>query len=206
MVRPRLQGTQFAFSVQKGQIAVTCPWGNRMICHMPDARRFGPVSLGMPYIEIDTAPGTADGIARFYRDIIGNPAGTGTDDRGRFARIPVGLHESLIFRETDRELPPFDGHHIQIALADFSGAHRRLQERGLITEESNQHQYRFEDIVDPETGAKLASIEHEVRSMRHPMYARALVNRNPLQTNNLYAPGHESLAWSLPAADDLPAR
>jgi len=42
-------------------------------------------------------------------------------------------------------------------------------------------------------------IEHEVRSMRHPMYARPLVNRNPAQTNNHYAPGHEGWAAAMPA-------
>ena len=35
--------------------------------------------------------------------------------------------------------------------------------------------------------------------MRHPLYARALVNRNPEQTNRLFAPGHEDTGWSLPA-------
>ena len=34
--------------------------------------------------------------------------------------------------------------------------------------------------------------------MRHPMYARPLVNRNPEQTNRRFAPGHEELSWSLP--------
>ena len=34
--------------------------------------------------------------------------------------------------------------------------------------------------------------------MRHPMYARPLVNRNAEQTNQLFAPGHEQLSWSLP--------
>jgi hypothetical protein len=33
--------------------------------------------------------------------------------------------------------------------------------------------------------------------MRHPMYARALVNRNPTQTNNDYAPGQENAIWSM---------
>ena len=76
--------------------------------------------------------------------------------------------------------------------------YRRLLERGLVTEESDQHQYRFEDIIDLESGRVLFTIEHEVRSMRHPLYARPLVNRNPEQTNRLYAPGHEELSWSLP--------
>jgi hypothetical protein len=33
------------------------------------------------------------------------------------------------------------------------------------------------DIVDPKTNKKLFSIEHEVRSLKHPMYRRPLVNR-----------------------------
>jgi hypothetical protein len=104
----------------------------------------------------------------------------------------------MIFRETDAAAPAFDGHHVAIYLADFSRPHRRLLERGLITEESDQHQYRFENIVDMADDRVLFTIEHEVRSMRHPLYARPLVNRNPEQTNRLYAPGHEEQSWSLP--------
>ncbi len=199
MVKSRLKGTQFAFQATKGAIEVTSPWGNQIRCHAPDAKQFGRVTLGMPYVEIDAVPGSAEGIVRFYLEIIGAGGTAGKDARGRFARIPIGLAESLVFRETDRPQPAFDGHHIQIALADFSGPHKRLQERGLVTEESNQHQYRFERIVDPKTGETLSEIEHEVRSMRHPMYARPLVNRNPEQTNNHYAPGHEAWFPAMPA-------
>ena len=71
---------------------------------------------------------------------------------------------------------------------------------GLVTEESNESQYRFERITDLDTGATLAVIEHEVRSMRHPMFARAMVNRNPEQTNNHYAPGREAWTPSMPPA------
>jgi hypothetical protein len=198
-VKPRLEGTQFKFHPRDGVVEVTCPWGNRINCHGPDADRFGPITLGMPYVEIDAAPGTAERIARFYNEVLNAPATSGEDSRGRFAHVPVGLGESMVYRETDRELPAFDGHHIQIALADFSGPHRRLLARGLITEESDQHQYRFQDVVDVESGDVLATIEHEVRSMRHPMYARPLVNRNPEQTNTRYAPGREAWMWAMPA-------
>lgn len=37
------------------------------------------------------------------------------------------------------------------------------------------------------------TIEHEVRSLTHPLYARPLVNRSPEQTNRDYARGHDSL-------------
>ena len=176
-VQPLLKDTRFTFARASAWIDVTCPWGNRIRVHAPDPARFGAMRLGMPYVQVDTAPGTAPDIARFYTEILGAPAHSDVDACGAFARIPIGLGESLILREARRALPPFDGHHVQIAVADFSGVHRRLLERGLITEESNESQYRFQDITDLDTGAVLATIEHEVRSMRHPLYARPLVNR-----------------------------
>ena len=197
VVAPRLAETKFAYARTAHQVDVTCPWGNRIRVHAPDLRLFGPILLGMPYVEVETAPGTTAGIARFYREILLSPASHGIDASGAFARIPIGRGESMIFRETTRDLGAFDGHHVQIALADFSGPHALLQARGLISEESNDAQYRFQDITDLDTGAVLCTIEHEVRSMRHPMYARALINRNPTQTNNDYAPGQENAIWSL---------
>jgi hypothetical protein len=98
----------------------------------------------------------------------------------------------------DGPLRPYDGHHVQIDIADFSGPYGRLTTLGLITEESSQHQYRFKDIVDPDTRETLFAVEHEVRSLQHPLYGRALVNRNPAQTNMHYRPGRDSLPWSIP--------
>ena len=197
-VRGRLRDTQFAFQPRDGFVDVVSPWGNRLRCHAPDAARFGRIVLGMPYVEFDTPPGTTGGIARFYREILDNPAATGEDAAGRFARVPIGRGEALVYRETDVAMPEYDGNHIQIALADFSGPHRRLLERGLVSEESDAHQYRFQHIVDPETGAVLVTVEHEVRSMRHPMFARALVNRNPAVTNTEYETGQEAMVWTMP--------
>ena len=176
-VQPLLKGTKFAFIRSDESVHVTCPWGNRVRVHAPDAARFGAMTLGMPYVEMDTAPGTTEGIARFYTDILSAVTRTGNDASGRLVHITTGPAQSLIYRETARELPPYDGHHLQIAVADFSAVHGRLLERGLITEESNASQYRFQDITDLATGNVLATIEHEVRSMRHPLFARALVNR-----------------------------
>ncbi|HTN11722.1 MAG TPA: hypothetical protein VL154_12215 [Acetobacteraceae bacterium] len=197
-VAPRLAGTKFAWRRAGNAIEATCPWGNRLRLHAPDAARFGRMLLGMPYVEVDVAPGTTEGIARFYRELLANPAEAGRDARGAFARVPIGLAEALIFRETDAPLPPFDGHHIQIAIADFSGVHARLLQRGLVTEESSQSQYRFQDIVDLNSDKVLATIEHEVRSMRHPMFARSMTNRNAATTNNVYAPGYEAAMWRMP--------
>jgi catechol 2,3-dioxygenase-like lactoylglutathione lyase family enzyme len=173
-IQAALQGTRLTVMRNGDALDVTCPWGNRIRCHVPDEARFGAMRLGMPYVEIDAAPGTAAGIARFYRDVLGAPARA----EAGAARITAGVDQHLVYRETSADLPPFDGHHIQVTLADFSGPHARLDARRLITEESNQSQYRFEVIQDSDSGAALARIEHEVRSMRHPQYRRRLVNRS----------------------------
>jgi hypothetical protein len=192
-----LERTKFAFAEREDYVEATCPWGNRIRCFEP-GERFGRMLLGMPYVELDVPRGTLAGIARFYREVLATPADVTEDERGAHARAAVGAGQHLVFRETDAPQPEFDGHHVAIYLADFSGPYRRLQAKGLISEESDQHQYRFEDIVDIDSGRVLFSIEHEVRSMRHPLYARPLVNRNPEQSNRLFAPGHEELSWSMP--------
>jgi hypothetical protein len=196
-VREPLAGTSFDFRESNDCVETVSPWGNRIHCHAPDRERFGPVALAMAYVQLDVRAGTADGIARFYREVMGAAAELRDDGGGRHARVMVGARQYFVFRETEAAERPFDGHHVQIDVADFSGPHRRLQQLGLVTEESSQHQYRFKDIVDPDTRRVLFTVEHEVRSMQHPMYARALVNRNPEQTGMSYRPGRDSMPWSI---------
>jgi hypothetical protein len=43
----------------------------------------------------------------------------------------------------------------------------------------------------------LFTVEHEVRSMQHPMYARVLINRDAAQTGMSYRPGRDAMPWSL---------
>ena len=194
-MRQPLVDTEFAYHEHNAYIDVVSPWGNRLRCFGPQ-ERFGRINLGIPYVEFEVPAGTAAGIARFYREIMEAKAETIEDGDGRRAQVPVGADQELVFRETDVAPAAYDGHHIQVYVADFSGPHGRLRERGLITEESDQHQYRFEDIVDPDSGKVLFTIEHEIRSMRHPLYARPLVNRNPAQTNRNYVPGRDAWMWS----------
>jgi predicted enzyme related to lactoylglutathione lyase len=195
-VREALADTRFECHERDGYIEALCPWGNRIRCFAPN-QRFGPMAVGIPYVEFDVPTGTADGIARFYSEIMGAQAAPLEDALGRFACVTAGTGQNLFFRETDRPLPPYDQHHIQIYINDFSGPHRRLVARGLISQESDQHQYRFQDIVDPESGKMLFTIEHEVRSMKHPLFLRPLVNRNPSQSIIGYAPGDDARNWAM---------
>ncbi len=173
----------------EGTMLVICPWGNRLMVHAAgDA--FGRMKLGMPYVDFDVAPGGAAGIARFYQEILGAPASV-VDD-GTCAQVIIGNHQVLRFREATAELPPYDGHHIAIYLSDFDTPHEALEQRGLITRETSEFEYRFENIIDLDTGAVLATVEHEVRSRTHPMFGRPLVNRNPEQSLANYRPGHDA--------------
>jgi hypothetical protein len=196
-VADALAGTKFAVAEHNDYVEVTCPWGNKIRCYEP-GERFGQMQLGMSYVEIDAPNGSAAGISRFYNEILGTYASTDEDGGTTVAKVSVGDGQLLLFRETDADLPAFDGHHIAVYLGDFSGPYRKMLERDLISEESDQHQYRFLDIIDPDSGKALLRLEHEVRSMRHPMYARPLVNRDPSITNRSYAPGHEAMAYALP--------
>jgi len=196
-VRDQLHGTKFDFGPANGNdaIDVTCPWGNRFRCHMANDR-FAPVALGMPYVQFDVRPGAADGIARFYREIIGTAAELGEWEGAPAARVMAGLRQELVFRETKAREAAYDGHHIQVYVVDFSGPYHRLLERGLVSEESSQHQYRFVDIVDPDDGTLLFQIDHEVRALTHPLYARPLVNRNPDQHIRAYIRDHDAGSWA----------
>lgn len=195
-----LEGTKFSFREAGNCVETTCPWGNRIRVHAPDIAKFGPMRMGMPYVECDIAPGTdLAAIARFYVEILGGIAGVSSDERGPYAWVSTSAESKVTFREGKGPVPEYDGHHIQITLADFSGPHRKLLERGLISEESDQHQYRFLDIVDVDTNKPLHRIEHETRSMRHPMFNRVFVNRNADMNNRNFVPGYEVGLWAMPA-------
>lgn len=168
-----LGGTCFEYQRKDDGVHVRCPWGNHILATGPAA--FPSMALGLPRVEMAVPAGTADAIARFYRQVIGCPA-TASDG---CAAVRVGANQNLAFREQAEPLPGYDGHHIAVYVADFSGPHGWLAERGLVSEESDQHQYRFQAIVDPASGATLAELEHEVRSLSHPMFNRPLVNRDP---------------------------
>ena len=177
----------FSFTVKKDCIEATDPWGTRVRCHAPSPE-YGPIDLGLAYVDFDAPPGAAEGIARFYNEVIEAPA---TASKGR-AVVRIGKHQKVMFTETKSKLPDYDGHHIQVYIADFSKPYKWLLERGLITMETDEAEWRFQWIVDPRDGKKLFQIEHEVRSMKHRLFNRPLVNRNHGITNMTYVAGSDA--------------
>lgn len=187
-VEERLGGTEFAWEDKHCCIDITGPWGNTFRCYEGGSDKFGEMSLGIPYVEFNVPAGAADGIARFYRKIMGAPA----EVSDGMAKVSVGTEQELRFTEADGEVSEYDGHHIAVYVAGFSGPFNALAERGLITEEIRNHQFRFQKIVDPDSGDLLFEIEHEVRGMKHPMYGRNLVNRNTAQDLGSYVRGGDA--------------
>ena len=183
-----LSETSFEFKEEGDHVKLTCPYGNTIKAYEPD--KFPNMDLGMPYVEFKTPPGSSKGIGKFYSSVIGCPTSIESD----LVKVAMGHNQELIYRETDQPLPEYDGHHIAIYVSNFSGPHQWLAERDLISQESDQFQYRFQKIVDPDSGELLYEIEHEVRSLSHQMYRRPLVNRNPATNFFTYRRGNEQFS------------
>ena len=169
-----LRGTDYARDEQPDCIRLRCPWGNAIrVCGPQGGMRFGIAGA-----RVDVRRGAAAGIARFYAEVLrarveqveSGEGGDGGDggERG-CAVVRVGGAQRLAFRECAAP-PDYDGHHIAIYVTNFSAPYFSLLEGAAITEESSRYQYRFRSIVDPRTGAALATLEHEVRSLSHPLH------------------------------------
>ena len=192
-VEDRLADTKFTWSAEDGYVAVTGPWGNRFRCYGP-SQEFGQMAVGTPYVEFLVKPGSAAGISQFYRQVMKAPATLKNGRQGTVARVRVGIVQALLFRETTEEIPEYDGHHIAVYVANFSAPYAYLRRHNLIMQDVSRSQYRFKDIVHPETREKLLELEHEVRSLHHPMYRREFVNRDPTQSIRSYVRGSDALS------------
>ena len=173
-IKPRLDGTQLDWKRQGDHVDVTCPWGNLIRVYAP-SDKFGGMTLGMPYFEQLVAPGTAAGIARFYEQVLEGPARV-EQNGSTAAHVQTGRNQELIFRET-QDPPAFDGYHVAVYVANFSGPYTYMKEHGILKEDIRNHQFRFQSIVDPGSGEQLCELEHEVRDLFHPQFRRTLINR-----------------------------
>lgn len=187
-----LKGSQFSFDSRTDPIAVTCPWGNHFRCYT-SRPEFGDMTLGLPYVEFFVEHGTLESILGFYETAFRAPVNVESDGGGHIGRVKIGRAQSLLFRETEKPVAPYGGHHVAIYVANFSGPYEYLKSRGLISEDVRNHQFRFQSIVDPRSGNPVYALEHEVRSLRHPMYHRSFVNRDPTQTQRAYRRGWDAL-------------
>ena len=189
-----LNKTRFDFTRHKHHISVICPWGNRLKCF--EKGTINDMELGIPYVEFEVPAGASKGIAFFYERVMNCK----TRRKSNGCSIFIGRDQFLSFKEVKNFNPNYDGHHIAIYVSNFSGPHKFLKSNNLITDETDQNQYRFTKIIDPKTKRFLFEIEHEVRSLYHPMYERTLINRNPDQSFFNYQSGRDAF---FPAETDV---
>jgi len=178
---------EFGWVETERAVEAICPWGNRIRCHAP-SKEFGDIELGLIYLDFDVPPGSAEGIARFYREVMKAPARV----QAGSAIVQAGTFQTLRFTERAGPAAHYDGHHFCVYIADFRSPYQWLLERGLITRDTDPHEWRFEWICDPLDGRRLFQVEHEVRSLKHPLYNRPLVNRDTSVTNANYVRGAEA--------------
>jgi hypothetical protein len=149
------------------------------------------MTLGIPHVEFLVAPGAAKTIVQFYAEALRAVSTLERDDAGAVGCVKIGRNQFLRFRETVDPIPPYDGHHVAIYVANFSHPYGWLEGRGLITEDVRGHQFRFRKLVDPASGEPVFSVEHEVRSLHHPMFHRNFINRDPNQSQRAYQRGRD---------------
>ena len=146
---------------------------------------------GIDYVEFQCPVGTAAKIALFYESIFDATASVVQDGDTDIAIVAFGnvdetgkADQSLLFRETEEVLPPYDGHHIAMYVgksqADYEQAFKNAATAGVVwvnprfsdkadTLQAAREckQFRCKDIVDMETGEKIFELEHEMRSIEH---------------------------------------
>jgi len=149
---------------------------------------------GISYVEFYVPRGKAALIAEFYDCVFDAASSVFTDPStsDEVAIVAFGSidpetgrsSQSLLYRESDVELPPYDGHHIALYAgndkADFEQAFKNVEEAGVVwvnTRFSDRvtnlntakkwKQFRFKNVTDLKTGKTILELEHEVRSVEH---------------------------------------
>lgn len=137
--------------------------------------------------------GTADKIALFYESVLDATTSVveNGSDGSKIAIIGFGniddegkTDQSILFRETSEEIPPYDGHHVAMYIGeskeDFEKAFQncvvanvvwvnpRFSDKARDLQGARKwKQFRFKDIINMKTGEKVFELEHEMRSIEH---------------------------------------
>lgn len=149
--------------------------------------------LGIQSVRFNVPPGSGPGICRFYKKVFAAVVEQHKDDshpdgERDLCLVRIGHHQSVTFaeqREGDGPLAPYDGHHIAVYINEFERVYEKSAEAGLVwnnprfphltydtlSDALRHNEFRIKDILDPDTGAQLYTLEHEVRSLLHPGFS-----------------------------------
>lgn len=143
----------------------------------------------MPYIELHSQEGTAEGLSSFYTVFF--HASTRVQKDNETSQCIVDISSGQELRFIEREDAPsrrdYDereerAYHICIYVEDFKEAYERCASQDLIWENprfpadsattweeaKKQQQFRVREVVEPGSGDLLMLLEHEVRGLAHP--------------------------------------
>lgn len=149
---------------------------------------------GISYVEFLIKEKKAPKIAEFYDCVFDAPTTVFTDPSteeevaivafGSIDETTGRSSQSLIFRESSMELPPYDGHHIALYVGknkdDFEHAFKNVLEAQVVwvnprfsdkvdnvNTAKKWKQFRFKNLTDLRVGKKIHELEHEVKSAEH---------------------------------------
>ena len=141
-----------SFKEHEEFVEATCPWGNRIRCYASGAR-FGRMMLGMPCVELNAPLAWPMASCASIRESSKRPALAVEDEQGQCAHV-LGRRRARSSCSARRTCPrrPSTGTMSPSTWPTSRDPTAGSSREGLFTEESDQHQYRFQDIVDPDSG------------------------------------------------------
>jgi len=111
-------------------VDVICPWGNHFRIHQHQPKLVGyRGGFGIAYIELFCQHNSSAGIAKYYQEYLGALVSTGTG----FSIVTMGPFQQFIFKEVEeKQIIPYDGHHVAIYIANFSSSLTKILKNGLM--------------------------------------------------------------------------
>ncbi|MCZ6843537.1 MAG: VOC family protein [SAR324 cluster bacterium] len=178
-VAPKLKSTAFSWQDGKAAIAAQDPWGRRVRVHQAGGAVPAMSNMALAYVEIWVPKGSAAPIAAFYEQVIGAPCALAGPGKSR-AAVAVGPHQSLRFVERANAPAGSHNNHLALYLTRYQDVYARMRKLKNLMEKHRFEQFRFNRILDLKSGKCLIELEHEMRSLYHGDYGRALVNRGDI--------------------------
>ena len=174
-------GTQYEMmEVSDDQLLVQSPWGVCMRLWRPGVLPFQR-PLGLVYVDIPVAPGTAEKLSAFYVNLLAAPFQMEDLDGETSAVVSAGPYQQLRFRERELEDYNLYAFHVAYYISNYNRVRDTAIGAGVLLGEGKGQVCFIEGPFDPETGELLLAFQQEWRSVYHPDFMRPLVNRWPME-------------------------
>ncbi|MEK9724065.1 MAG: hypothetical protein VW405_11380 [Rhodospirillaceae bacterium] len=175
------KGTPYKTQMKAGALEIVSPFGVALRLHQAGKLAFQR-PVGIPYVDIHVAPGSARPLARYYRQVMGCPASVGKLGGETVCRVTVGPNQELRFRERDGIDHDLHNFHVAIYTADYNALRDTAQANASFMGDARDQTFFLDRLYDPDNGETILRFQHEMRGLFHADYMRQLVNRWPMPT------------------------